>query len=143
MEPRQNAKLRMRIFATLIDYIVFGCLFFFFITKYGEPNTHGGHTVTGLKAFIPLLFWLIYFVLIESSISATAGHFILGLKVTKVDNNRIRIVDSLKRHFLDPIDFFFFGIPAIITIRNTPLNQRIGDLFAKTIVVNDKEENEE
>ena len=33
------------------------------------------------------------------------------------------------------IDFFFFGIVAFITIKNTPDHQRLGDLLAKTIVI--------
>ena len=30
---------------------------------------------------------------------------------------------------------FFFGLVGIITIKNTDKNQRVGDLWAKTIVV--------
>ena len=41
----------------------------------------------------------------------------------------------MKRHLLDPIDLLFYGIPAIITIKNTEKHQRLGDLWAKTIVI--------
>jgi uncharacterized RDD family membrane protein YckC len=30
---------------------------------------------------------------------------------------------------------FFFGLIAILTIKNTEKNQRLGDLWAKTVVV--------
>ena len=36
------------------------------------------------------------------------------------------------------IDFMFFGVPAFIAIRNNEKNQRIGDMYAKTIVINDE-----
>ena len=36
---------------------------------------------------------------------------------------------------LDPIDILIYGIPAIIAIKNSDKNQRIGDMWAKTIVV--------
>ncbi len=139
MEIQKKVKLSSRFFASLIDYLVIISFYVFFLLKYGEQNTDGEYTVHGLKSLIPFLFWFIYIVGIESAFNATVGHFILGLKVIKPDNSRISFSDSLKRHLLDIIDFSFFGIPAIVTIKNTPLNQRIGDLWAKTIVVYDKE----
>jgi uncharacterized RDD family membrane protein YckC len=36
---------------------------------------------------------------------------------------------------IDPVDFFIYAIPAIIAIKNTDKKQRLGDLWAKTIVV--------
>jgi uncharacterized RDD family membrane protein YckC len=78
-------------------------------------------------------------IVIEDIFSATVGHFVMGLKVVKDDNSRIDFVDSIKRHLLDPFDIFPFGIPAMISIKNSALNQRLGDLWAKTIVINDKE----
>jgi uncharacterized RDD family membrane protein YckC len=139
METHDRASLKNRIFATLIDYIVIGSFFTFIVYYYGEPNENGGYSLYGAKALIPIAFWFIYLIVIESNFNATAGHYLLGLKVKRIDNDEIDFIDSLKRHLLDPIDFYFLGIPAIICIKNTALNQRIGDLWAKTIVVNDKE----
>ncbi len=42
---------------------------------------------------------------------------------------------SFKRHLLDPIDMFFFGLIGILTIKNSVKNQRLGDMWAKTIVM--------
>jgi uncharacterized RDD family membrane protein YckC len=36
---------------------------------------------------------------------------------------------------LDPVDFFFYGIPALVAISKTEKHQRLGDLWAETIVV--------
>jgi uncharacterized RDD family membrane protein YckC len=134
-----RASLGSRFFATLLDYLVIGCFFWVYVYSYGEPNDNGGYTVHGLKALIPVVFWFIYLIGVESLLSATLGHFFLGLKVVKRDNRRIEFNDSLKRHIVDPFDFFFFGVPAMICIKNTDLNQRLGDLWAKTIVVKDNE----
>ena len=80
---------------------------------------------------------MIYFVVIESSLSSTLGHYILGLKVITNENKRINFLHSLKRHLVDPIDFLIFGLPALISISNTQNHQRLGDLWAKTFVVKD------
>lgn len=135
----QKSSLGNRFFASLIDYLVIGCVFMIYVYKFGEPDNEGSYTVHGLKALVPLGFWFVYLIVIEGIFSATAGHFIMGLKVVKTDNNRVGITDSIKRHLLDPIDIFPFGIPAIISIKNSVLNQRLGDLWAKTIVINDIE----
>ena len=79
-------------------------------------------------------------IIVESSLNATLGHFVFGLKVVKNNfREKIGFTDSLKRHLTDFIEIPFFGIPAIICIRNTELNQRLGDLWANTMVVSDKE----
>ena len=139
METQQKASLGKRFIASFIDYLAIGCFFMMYTYKFGVPNEDGGYTVSGLKVFVPLIFWFIYLVIIETLINATLGHFILGMKVVKIDNSRIDFTKALKRHLVDPIDFFLLGIPAMICINNTALNQRIGDLWAKTIVINDKD----
>ena len=141
MERQEKAKLRARFFASLIDYIVIMCFFIIFVYKYGEPKIDGGYEVHGVKSLIPIGFWFIYLIVIESIFSFTVGHFIMGLKVVKDDYDRIDFIDSLKRHLIDPIDFNFFGIVAMILIKNTALNQRLGDIWAKTIVIKDTEDN--
>jgi len=133
-----KASLGKRYLASFIDYAVLCCLFLVYIYSFGEQNEDGEYVVNGLAALIPLAFWFLYLVMIEGLCNATIGHFILGLKVIKVDNSRFNISDSFKRHLMDPIDFCLFGVPAIISIKNTTLNQRLGDLFAKTIVIEEK-----
>lgn len=139
METQDRAKLSTRFLASLIDYAVIICFFMFFVYKYGEPNSDGGQSIHGLKTLVPFGFWFLYLIVVESILSATVGHFLLGLKIVNIDYSKIDLSKSIKRHILDPIDFFFFGLPAIISIKNTPLNQRLGDLWANTIVVIDKE----
>ena len=140
METRTKAKLGSRILASLIDYTIIIIFYIIYVYKFGEQNDEGGYTVTGLSALIPFVFWFVFLIVVESLFSATLGHLIMGLKVTNIDNTRIGFIESLQRHIVDIIDFIPFGIPAIICINNTPNNQRIGDLWAKTIVIVDEDE---
>jgi hypothetical protein len=40
---------------------------------------------------------------------------------------------------LDPIDILFYGIPAIIAIKNSDKHQTLDGMWAKTIVVDPKD----
>lgn len=72
----------------------------------------------------------------------TIGNSIVGLRAIPMrgPNRKLTFGQYLKRHLLDPINMLFFGLPGIITIKNTEKNQRIGDLWAKTIVVKVKKQ---
>lgn len=36
---------------------------------------------------------------------------------------------------MDPVDMFAFGLVAIVTISNTERKQRVGDIWARTVIV--------
>jgi uncharacterized RDD family membrane protein YckC len=126
-----------RILAGLIDYTIIYLFTFTMIFVLGEPKEEGVYSLTGAPALIPILFWLIITVGIEIGMGATLGNSIAGLKAIPMSgqNRKLTFAQSLKRHLMDPVDMLFFGLPGIITIKNTDKNQRIGDLWAKTIVV--------
>ena len=125
----------MRILATIIDYGFYLLLFTSYVLYFGHKNSEGGETVEGLAALPLPLFWFLYFIIFESLFDATPGHLLLHLKVLTIERKRISFGQAFKRHIMDFFDVFFYGIPAIIAIRNTEKHQRIGDLWAKTIVV--------
>lgn len=129
-----------RILAGLIDYGIIYGFTFAMIFILGEPNNDGGYSLNGAPSLIPIIFWLIMTVGLESGLGGTIGNSIIGLKAIPISgqNRKLSFGQSFKRHLLDPIDMFFFGLPGIITIKNTDKNQRIGDLWAKTIVVKTK-----
>ncbi len=126
-----------RILAGLIDYTLIYLFTFTMVFVLGEPNEEGVYSLSGAPSLIPILFWLIMTVGLEIGLGATLGNSIAGLKAIPMSeqNRKLTFGQSLKRHLLDPVDMFFFGLPGIITIKNTDKNQRIGDLWAKTIVV--------
>lgn len=142
-----KTNLKKRIFATLLDYGLFLIFFYVYIMYFGYENDEGGKTVSilyfsevektvsGLLALPIPVVWFIYFVAVESIFGGTLAHIGFDLAVLTTDRNEIGIVEALKRHLLDPIDFLFYGIPAIIAIKNSDKHQRIGDMWARTIVV--------
>jgi uncharacterized RDD family membrane protein YckC len=129
-----------RFLAGFIDYLLIYAFTLVFIFTFGETNEDGEYIITGLLASIPLIFWGIMTVGLEIGIGATIGNSLVGLKAIPKNgiNRNLTFGESLKRHLVDPIDMFFFGLVGIITINNTDLNQRVGDLWAGTIVVRNK-----
>jgi uncharacterized RDD family membrane protein YckC len=126
-----------RFLAGFVDYtIIYGVTIFLTFT-YGEPNDMGEYSLSGLLGLIPIVFWLIMTVGLETGFGATLGNLLVGLKPVPISgtNRKLTFGESFKRHLLDPIDMFFFGLIGIVTIKNTNKNQRVGDIWARTIVV--------
>ncbi|WP_299313226.1 RDD family protein [uncultured Aquimarina sp.] len=126
-----------RFLAGFVDYLIIYTFIFLILYIYGEPDSSGEYSVTGIPALFPLLFWGIMTIGMELWFGATIGNSLVGLKPIPISeqNRKLSFGESLKRHLLDPIDMFFFGLIGIIAINNTERNQRVGDLWAKTLVV--------
>ncbi len=135
-----------RIIAGFIDYLIICTFLIVFVHFFGEASEDGGYSVSGLPALIPILFWGIMTVGFEQWFGATLGNLLVELKPVSIRESsdhsifnemseKLTFGQSLKRHLLDPIDMFFFGLIGIITIKNTDLNQRLGDIWGNTIVV--------
>ncbi len=75
---------------------------------------------------------------VEQLLGKTLGNYAVDLKPISMENTKPTFVQSLKRHLLDPIDMFFFGLIGILLIINTENNQRLGDIWAKTMVITTK-----
>ena len=81
-----------------------------------------------------------YFILLEGLWNGqTLGKKILGIRVRMVDGTPITFTAALGRNLLRPADFlpglYFVGLAAMFT---NPKSQRLGDLVAGTIVVNER-----
>ena len=125
-----------RIGATLIDYGITWLLLFFYVEKFGTPNDEGGYSVHGLPALVPIIFWGCYFILIEAVSGSTLGHKIFRLQVVSMDNSKLKFTQVIKRRVTDVIDIHAFGgVLALILVKNTKFNQRLGDIWANTIVI--------
>jgi uncharacterized RDD family membrane protein YckC len=136
MTIKTDPKLLRRSLSTIIDYGINFAFNIWLVMTYGVPNGEGGYTLSNdPKDMWVIIFWFIYFPIIESIKGQTLGKMILGLRVVTKNGNSISFVQAFKRHTVDILDFFFFGIVAIIAIKNTPNHQRLGDLWAKTIVI--------
>ena len=135
--------LQRRIFAGLIDYgvilLVFGLFHYFF----GYADDEGNHSLRGLPALSFLLFWAFWTIGSEQIFGVTLGNYLNELEVVSIlSEPDLTFAQSFKRHFLDIFDLWLFGLPGILFIKNTKYNQRLGDLWAKTIVV-DKNDSEQ
>jgi uncharacterized RDD family membrane protein YckC len=138
MNPKKKNNLGLRCIAGLIDYIIIWTFCFVFIYSFGSPNDEGGYSVTGLPALIPMGFWFSFTVLPELFFGTTVGNSIVGLEQKSLtrQNGQLTFSQSFKRHLMDPLDMFPFGLIGVITIKKTKKHQRLGDLRAKTIVIN-------
>lgn len=126
-----------RVFAFIIDYsLVFG-YFYLMVYFFGEPNNEGQRSVNGLPGFSIIIAWFIITIGLEQFSGSTLGNYAMKLKAIPIADPRkpIEFGQSIKRHLLDLIDVSFFGIVGFITIKNTVYNQRLGDLWAKTVVI--------
>jgi uncharacterized RDD family membrane protein YckC len=138
--PNTNTYIGKRIAATLIDYfIVFG-LTFVYIYQFGTPNNEGGYTVTGWLALVPIIFWFSYFIIAEAFLRGTLGHLIFDLKVVSIDSKEPSFGQIFLRRISDALEIAWcFGLIAFILVKNTQHNQRLGDIWAKTLVTGKNE----
>ncbi len=130
-----------RYVAGFIDYFIIYAFCFTYVFLYGEPDAEGAYSVSGFPALVPVIFWGIMTVGLEMFSGETLGNLVVGLKATPKngENRKLTFGESFKRHLLDTIDMFFFGLIAVVTIKNTDKHQRLGDIWANTIVVNSKD----
>jgi uncharacterized RDD family membrane protein YckC len=137
------AQKRLRVYAALIDYAIF-CGFFIFIAvcfgeKYTTVKGGVGYHLVGLQPLICIIFWFVTIPLVESFKGQTLGKYLFKIKVTAFDFSEISFFQALIRHLLDFVDWFpFFGIVGLLVASNNNMNQRVGDLAAKTVVVSNQ-----
>lgn len=125
-----------RVMATLIDYGFLFTFSFFYIMQFGEPNATGGKTIKGLPAIIPVLLWFLYFVVFETYYAATPGYIIAGIKVVSIDGKKLQHIQVGKTRISNALEIIpFFGLIAYILLKHTEKNQRLGDIWAKTLVI--------
>lgn len=85
-----------------------------------------------------LVVFLGYFLLLEGLFARTPGKLLTGLIVVQFDGRKCTWRQAWTRTWwrlfeLNPI--FLGGIPAALSLVSSPYSQRIGDRYAKTLVV--------
>ena len=125
--------------AVLIDYSIIVTINFYFIFTFGKPvpGEPESYQMTGFPALINIIPWFIFTVCFEYFFGSTLGNGIVGLKPVAQENQdrKITFIQSLQRHLLDPIDMFFFGLVGYLVMKSNQNGQRLGDIWAKTVVV--------
>lgn len=131
-----------RIITTILDYLVVFIFSYLYLIVFGEEQGNDKYTASGIMVLPLIALWFIYFVVVEAKDKGTLMYQLFKLKVVSEKRNKIGFTESFKRHLLDPIDICLYGIPAFIAIKYSSKHQRLGDMFARTIVVDtsDKEQ---
>lgn len=133
-----KSNLGKRIAATIIDYGIIMLVTYLYIMYYGRENAEGQMQVEGIATTPLFMFWVTYLVFAETLFGATLGHHAFYLRVVTSKRDEITFGQALKRRLLDPIDLFW-GIPAFIAISKSEKKQRLGDMWAETLVVDTKD----
>ncbi len=91
-----------------------------------------------VRAFAPIVVWFGYFTLSEWLFAATPGKALTGLMVTNLDGDPISWRQACIRTLTrigEVNPFLLGGLPAAIAILASQRRQRIGDMWAHTLVV--------
>lgn len=132
-----NNYVLLRALAGLVDYLVILAVLITFTYFWGTKIGPQSYTLVGMPFYMLILVWVLWTAGIESLCGATIGNYLMGLKVVSKDSphKSPKFFQSLKRHLVDWIDLFPFGLIGIMLILNTSSNQRLGDILANTVVV--------
>ena len=137
----QFASLLSRFFASLIDMTLIGFLMVsaFLIPPFNEMRLVSGAKFTFLFFVTYLIILFLYYTSLEGVKGVTLGKWLLGIKVVNEDLRNISMGDSVKRNVLRIVDAFPFFVPyllGVIVMRRGEKCQRVGDLVARTVVIN-------
>lgn len=137
IEIKTKANIGKRLTAGFIDYgiVLFfmGIMFYIFAVP-----IENGYRLSGMPFWAVVLFWGVMTIGMEQLLGATLGNYLSDLKPVSIqsfNNPKLSFGQSVKRHLADLIDMFMFGIIGFLLIVNTKHNQRLGDIWGKTIVV--------
>lgn len=119
--------------ATIIDFILFlGFIGFLLFTMYDTKNW--GIPILAVLFLIPA-----YYIFLEGYTGFTLGKFIMRIQTVNADGGTTGPLKALIRTALRLIEvnpFLVGGLPAGICVLVTKEKQRLGDIVAKTYVVN-------
>jgi uncharacterized RDD family membrane protein YckC len=99
---------------------------------YFQIGWHGRHL------FWPGLIAIAYFVLLEGIAGATIGKFLTGIRVVNEDGTNLNWASAVVRNVARIVDAFPYFLPYLvgaISVRVSPIQQRLGDRWANTVVV--------
>ena len=136
------AGLGRRISGGLIDLVVTFALAFLFgwLSGLGEVTNTAemtSYNLTGWPFLFTCLLVFLLFAALEAFCGKTLGKFAVGTRVVDEDGDQITIVQALIRNLLRFIDGIAFYVVGLVIVAFDGENRRLGDMAAKTRVVND------
>jgi uncharacterized RDD family membrane protein YckC len=127
--------MRRRSLAFIIDYGLYALFCGIYIYRIGEKTSTGFVMEGGWHSLVPPLLWFIWFPLSETLFGQTLGKRLMNIMVVNRNCEKPDILESLKRHILDPIDISYFSYIPIFFRKKNIIPRRLGDYFAKTWVL--------
>ena len=140
-----------RFLALVIDAIILGVLMGIFFMLFGKSypagcassfsigatdfNDESFYGLCGFSSQLYMLVGILYYLLLEWLAGGTVGKMALGMKIVKVNGEKMDFVASLLRNLLRIVDGLFFYLVGAILIWKSDKKQRLGDRVAKTVVV--------
>ena len=138
---KYESLLARRVSTAVLDYLLYGGIFIGYVYFFGSQNEQGVIEAKGIQHLLGVMcLWLLYFPTMEGLFGFTLFKGIFDLKIVQDRRKHFRFAVAFKRHLLDPIDFFIFGIVAIILAKTRDDHKRLGDLLAHSRVVRDNEQ---
>jgi uncharacterized RDD family membrane protein YckC len=145
------ASLTRRAFAQIIDFFLLGAptltgfLLIFPSFDFEKMLISGpGNILAGLGLILSQLLWvaicLFFFSLLEGKWGITPGKWVLGIRVLGTDLRPCGFGRAFVRNLLKFIDGFFNFMVGILLVALTENWQRVGDMAARTVVINVKGE---
>ena len=125
------ASLGDRIVAFIIDALIIGAYYILAAMVLGSMSTPGEYAFYIMM--IPTFFYSLLFETLYNGQSP--GKKARDIKVVRLDGGSPNIGNFLLRWILRPIDIFFYGAIAILSILLTKNGQRLGDMAAGTTVI--------
>lgn len=128
-----------RLAGMLVDFLVLIIANIIAFKFWGVKQEDGSYRITGQPAFLLFLFMFSYLVLPEIITGRTLGKWLAGLKVLSIDGTDASPKQVIIRHLCDIVDWTpgFFIVFFIVTSNNKN-RQRVGDMAAKTVVIQEK-----
>jgi uncharacterized RDD family membrane protein YckC len=125
-----------RVLAALLDAVIVGYTFIFSVQRWGKTLSDGSLGFEGMEGFLVILLMAMYWVGLEWALGGTLGKLLTGLRVISiVKGAEPTFGQSVKRAVLIPVDYFFLYLVAFLVAKFNPNRQRLGDLWAGTMVV--------
>ena len=123
------AGLGSRFLAALLDHVILACLLFFLASLLNMVSDSLGLITGGA-----MLFFLGYFIILESRKGRTVGKSALGLRVLSENGLPITPRAAIIRNILRMADFMPFGFPGVIVMMLDVHSRRLGDMLSGSVV---------
>lgn len=152
LSPISGSGFGIRAVARVIDTIfglslglfagILGAIALVFLERAGIANAGWQERVGGTNLpgwGLSLLGNLVYHSLTEGMYGASLGKLVCQLRVVAEDTRHITVIQAFKRSLAYLWDALFFGLIGYSSMKESALNQRYGDHWAKTVVIRSRE----